>query len=352
MPQVKNPCLGKVSLQDLSDSSSGNISPVKLEKFLRNVVDLSVEKHGIRPDALVKVVYDGELLVLTQEQADHLLQDPVYRNEILDDLRIAVERALKGDAACVRQELMVMIMMARMTLDQFRRNANINQIEIVRQYPILERTEKEADRIVKEIELMSSRIDRVRSQHPIIAEYETKIGQMVAMQQSADLLGAKQIAKELRSKKKHYLFCCRAIEPDIKGIQFRRLDLQRIKRRVLSIHQYLLEQKVEHVQIEMDTLQGRIKLHNSGQDIESIGSMSFEKTADPLLDLERLLQSLQNRNASTIPVDAFAKNGPVAYGSESVGPKTVMNLLLRENIDQGKPGAQRIGMVTLNRRRA
>lgn len=290
-------CVGKISLHDLSGEDGKEISTERLEEFLGSMLDLSCEHHGVRPDALVKVIYDGELLVLTQEQADHLLQDPVFGGDTLNELRSAVERALKGEAAIVRQELMVLVMMARMTLDQFRKNPKIDQVEIIRLYPVLERTEKEADKILKEIEDMSNRIDKTRSQHPIISEYETKVGQMVALQQSADLLSAKRIAHELKSKKKHYLFCCRAMEPDIKSIQFRRMDLQKIKKRLLSIHRYLMAQKVDELNIEVDAIKEKIKALSSGQSVDkvSISAATANKTNENLQELEKMLGLLQER---------------------------------------------------------
>lgn len=290
-------CVGRVSLSSLSEGDNQEVSSEKLEEFLESMIDLSSEQHGVRPDALVKVVYDGELIVLTQEQADHLLHDPTYEGETLSDLRTAVERALKGEAAFIRQELMVLVMMARMTLDQFRKDTSIDQVEITRLYPVLERTEKESDKILKEIEDMTNRIEKSRSQHPIISEYETKVGQMVALQQSADLVAAKRIALELKSKKKHYLFCCRAMEPDIKSIQFRRLDLQKIKKRLLSIHRYLLAQKVDGLQIEVDSIKEKIKALSSGQGIEktSLASASADKTNENLQELEKMIHVLQER---------------------------------------------------------
>lgn len=297
MEDNSNQCLGKISLQDLISEDGGELSPEKLEEFLHEVIDLSAEKHEARPDALVKVVYNGELLVLTQEQADHLLQDPLYLGESLAGLRSAVERALKGDAACIRQELLILIMMARMTLDQFKKDNRINTMEIVRQYPLLDRTEKEAKQILREIEEMSERIHIRRSQHPIISDYETKVGQMLALQQSADLHGAKRIALELQSKKKHYLFCCKALEPDVIGIQYRRMDLQKIKKRVLSIHKYLLEQTVDGIQVELDSIKEKIKLLSSGQCANSsTDAADSNRSSDNHLDeLEKLLKKLEER---------------------------------------------------------
>lgn len=292
-------CVGKISLHDLADEEGKEVSPERLEEFLGSMIDLSSEQHGVRPDALVKVIYDGELIVLTQEQADHLLHDPTFEGDSLNDLRTAVERALKGEAAFIRQELMVLVMMARMTLDQFRKDEKIDQVEIIRLYPVLDRTEKEADKILKEIDEMSGRIEKTRSQHPIISEYETKVGQMVAMQQSADLLAARRIAVELKSKKKHYLFCCRAMEPDIKSIQFRRLDLQKIKKRLLSIHRYLMAQKVDGLHIEVDSIKEKIKALSSGQssDKMTISATSTDKTNENLQELEKMLSLLQEREA-------------------------------------------------------
>ncbi len=290
-------CVDRVSLHSLSDENSGDVSFEKLDRFLNQVVDMSTEKHSIRPDALIKIIYEGELIVLSNEQADHLLQDPTYSGDSLYDLRNAVERALKGDAAFIHQELMVLIMMAKMTLDKFREDPTIDQIEITRQYPVLERTELEAKQIINEIEEMPSRIEKSRSQHPIISDYESKIGQMIAMQQAADLHSAKRIAMELRSKKKNYLFCCRAMEPDIKGIQFRRLDLQKIKKRLVSMHKYLMAQKIDDIHLEVDSIKKKIRSLSGDNSDSSISSISndIDKTSDNLNELEKMSLLLQER---------------------------------------------------------
>jgi hypothetical protein len=372
--QGEDTYVGKISLRDLFDDQNKKLSSERLEGFLENIVDLSLEGHDARPELLVKFIYDGELIILTQEQADRLLKDPSYQGGYLNELRHAVERALKGDVACIRQELIVLVMMARMTLEQFKKESNIDKLEVLRQYPILERTEKEVDKILSDIEDMSRRIEKARSLHPIISEYESKVGQMVNKQMDADLSTARQIAWELQMKKKHYLFCCRSMESDIKGIQFRRLDLQKIKRRLISIHNYLLAQKVNELNIEVDTLKKKIKEQiASGQSIESISNTisSSDPNQENLKELEAMIKVLEEREQQVqsikVQTNVFQKDesmttlvindieSTVCKNSNMVDPTDQIENLTARNkrIEKSKsPGSTKSArMVTLQRRR-
>ncbi len=285
--------IAQVSLQDLFKEDD-EISKEKLERFLTQMVDENNGNQRIDPDALIKVVYDGRLIVMNEKQAESMLNDPTFDGA--RELRLAVTKALKGEPAYIQQELMVLSAMARMTMDHYKSDPQIDKMELNRLYPLLDRTKHETDQILSEIKEMEDHIQKIRSQHPIITEYESKVGEMVGRKQASDLNSAHQIAQELKSKKKNYLFSCRAMQPDLQGIQFRRLDLQKKKKRILRVHRFLTAQKMDGLRMETNKLKEKIQsIKNGAESPPDASSSPMESSLDQLNELSENLKEKEKQ---------------------------------------------------------
>ncbi len=253
-----NGCIAKISFHDLFRDECENASLSKLNDFLTKIVDLSSETHGVSSAALVKIIHNNDLIWLTQQQADQYLQTNRYHDQEAS-LRKAVEKALKGESKCIKQELQVLMTMAELTMEQCRNDPYIDQIEVRRLVPQLKRSQNEIDQAVEDIERLEDHIADTRKSQPQIVNYEKKVGELLEHKHNGQWDKARQIARELEKKKTQYLLNCRAIEPDLNSINYRRLDLQKVKKRLLSIHRYLCAQKVDGLEIEINELRKRMK---------------------------------------------------------------------------------------------
>ena len=276
-------CVAKISFHDLFGNEE-QASLKKLNQFLTNVVDLSSETHGVSSAALVRIVHNEELIWLTQEQADRYLQNHRFHgNEA--SLRKAVEKALKGESKYIKQELQVLMTMAELTMEQCRKDPNIDQIEVRRLVPQLKRSQIEIN-----IESLEENIEEVRKQQPQIVNYEKKVGELLEHQNKGQWSSARQVAHELEKKKNQYLLSCRAIEPDLNSISFRRLDLQKVKKRLLSIHRYLCAQKVDGLEIEISELRRRMRTLQS-QPADKPATQAPEATFD--FEMQKISEQIE-----------------------------------------------------------
>lgn len=248
-----------VSLASFFDKNQ-NLLQSRLDSFLDTVIDLKAMRHGIRPDTLIRVVHGGEIHWFTQEQADHYLR--LAAGEA--DFKRAIEKALKGETKWIRQELAVLLEIADRTLKRFRGDPGVDNAEVNRIGAVLEKSRTEMERTFEAIAAHEEHIESIRSKNPFIRQYEILAGQFLDMRRNGREREAARIAHLLIREKNAYLINCRSIAPDQLSIQLRRIDLQKIKKRMLGMYRYLVEQKVGGLQWEIDSLKRSLEAGGGG----------------------------------------------------------------------------------------
>lgn len=284
-----------IQLNDLCDPKTGEIQPDKLDRFLNECAESIDATYSARPDMLVKIIHNGELLILSHEQADHILKDPTYNNESMSELKQSIERALKGDAHIIKQEIEVLTHMARNLLTRFEQDTQVNQMEVKRLKPMLHRCDSEATTLVSDCMTLSDHIETARAQNPIISEYETKVSQMLQCQEQADLKTAKKLASQLASEKKNYLYAIRSIQPDFQSLQYARLQLQKIKKRIISIQKYILAQKKDLLEEEIERLRSVTTTSQSHEEPSTEQAPSNDAAEKPQISSEEKIEQLMNK---------------------------------------------------------
>ncbi|MDP8242896.1 MAG: hypothetical protein P9L94_02360 [Candidatus Hinthialibacter antarcticus] len=324
-------CVAKVSFHELFGDENEHASLEKLNQFLTSVVDLSSETHGVSSAALVKIVHNNELIWLTQEQADRYLQNHRFHGQEAS-LRKAVEKALKGESKFIKQELQVLMTMAELTMEQCRKDPDIDQIEVRRLVPQLKRSQVEIDNALKDIEELEANIAEVRNQQPQIVNYEKKVGELLEHKSNGQWDSARKIACELEKKKNQYLLSCRAIEPDLNSVSFRRLDLQKVKKRLLSIHRYLCAQKVDGLEMEINELRSRMKsLQGQPGDVQSAPPPEHISQDIEMKKISELLEFDQTLLTSISRQDRLLKSQE--SNTQSVITEIACNVLKKPELD-------------------
>jgi hypothetical protein len=248
-------CAG-ISFEDLCGSSNGSLSMERVEAFLNKIVDIASQQANVNPTALVRVVHNGRVTWMTQEQASEYLQETGSKSNLRKD----IEAALKGDLKNVRQELEILLALGHYTLEKFKENEAIPPDEIKRIEPGLQRRQYEIQEGVNQTSESEAIVNDKRRRNPVIEEFEELMGQLLKVKATGNMEAATEIAKVLALKKKNYILITRSIEPDVKTIYYHRLSLQKTKKRLLHTQNELCSTRQDSLVLELNDLKSSINL--------------------------------------------------------------------------------------------
>ncbi|RJP18285.1 MAG: hypothetical protein C4527_29240 [Candidatus Omnitrophota bacterium] len=251
-----------VSFADIFGSDEVSISFEKVEAFLDQMVVVASEKAKTSPNQLVRLVHNGQVFWMTQQQAAEFLKkgsDP--------DIRKEVEQALRGELKSVRQELEILLAIAFYMLHQYKENSAIPQEEIDRIEPSLRRRQKEIAEGVSSTTESEAILAEKRRRNPLISHYEEKMGEFLNCKARGDLVRAAALAKELALEKKQYVLQSRSIEPDIRTIYYHRLNLQKTKKRLLSTQSDLCSSRQGLLKWEVNELKNNLGMIREELDV-------------------------------------------------------------------------------------
>ncbi len=251
-------CAG-ISFEDLCGSSNGALSMERVEAFLNKIVDIASEQAKVSPTALVRVVHNGRVTWMTQEQASEYLQESGSKSNLRKD----IEAALKGELKNIRQELEILLALGHYTLEKFKENDAIPPDEIKRIEPGLQRRQYEIQEGVNQTSESEAIVNDKRRRNPVIQEFEELMGQLLKVKSTGNMEAATEIAKVLAVKKKSYILITRSIEPDVKTIYYHRLSLQKTKKRLLNTQNELCSTRKDSLVLELNDLKNSINLVQS-----------------------------------------------------------------------------------------
>lgn len=262
--------LAGISFDEIFGANADGISFERVEAFLDKAVKVASDKSNQNPYQLVRVVHNGKVQWMTQAQAADFLSADTSEDEMRHD----VERALRADLKFIRQELEILIALARYTLDQFKSKEAIEVKEIERIEPSLKRRQRELSDGVNETAESEAILVQKRKRAPLLEEYEQLMGEFIHEKSINNMQRASQLAHELSMRKKKYLLLSRSIEPDVKTIYYHRMNLQKTKKRILNTQNDLCKTRQDTLQFEVDDLQNRIK--SVKDDISSAEGLALE----------------------------------------------------------------------------
>lgn len=233
--------LANISLEDLLGGDIESLSLDELERILNNAVRDSVNASSKDPNSLVRVVNNGHVTWMTTDQAREMVGESEQNQD--EDLKNALEFALRGDSRILGMELQVFMTLAWTTLKRYRDKGLIPQSEIQRSEPNLSRVARTLNYTLGELKRIEDSIDEFRSKHPVINEFETRMAQLLTHQKQGEADRAHEIARELAAIKSKYVRLSRGLQSDMNDSYHQRLELQRQKKSVLSWHKYLAAQR-------------------------------------------------------------------------------------------------------------
>jgi len=283
-----------ISFQHLFGDSVGELSMERVEAFLSKVVEIASEQARVDPNALVRVVHDNRITWMTQEQASEFLKSTSESATLRQD----IEAALKGKLIHIRQELEILLALARYTLDKFKTHELIPAEQIQRLEPSLQRRASEIKDGVSQTAESESLVEEKRRRNPIIGQFEEMMGRFLQAKSKGNLQEAAHLAKSLEASKKHYVLFTRSLEPDIRTIYYHRLNLQKTKKRLLQTQNQLCYTRKDSLVLELNELKKNIlsvKQQTQQAELDGQGSAETAIRRQDLFDLSQMKQDLSNK---------------------------------------------------------
>lgn len=253
-----------LNFEEIFGAEQGDISIEKLEEMLEKALAAEASKNDVNPNSLVRIVHDGEVIWVTSAQAAEFLQEDSASGDEAS-LKKNVERALKGDRKLLRQELRLLLAMARTTFERYREGEKINAKIAERTALALDRRESEINTTFHELDQVETKIEGYRQKQPVIAKYEEQMGELLNAQQEGDLDKARTLAGQLVENKRQYVLLSRALQPDVNESYFNRLEGQKTKKKILGTQQVMVSGRGENLKVELKQIQGRYKELGSKQ---------------------------------------------------------------------------------------
>ena len=212
------------------------------------------KKKKVPSDSLVKVIHHGRVTWFTAEEAQRLIADLDDDNKREASFKANLEKALRGSSRTLAEEIRVLFNLSIQTLFQ-RIEEGIVEDEQAEQYTtsLRRRFEEAEDNIEDLLDIEADLTARKRAE-PVFASYEKKLAEMMRYQKTGNFAEAAVLAKQLMNEKKHYLLRSRALEPLTYAAYYYRLDLQKIKSRVLDTQRQLCEMRDSLVKNELQKL--------------------------------------------------------------------------------------------------
>ncbi|MBI1389871.1 MAG: hypothetical protein GC154_15635 [bacterium] len=239
-----------ISFTDLLGGEDQPFSLDRVEVFLDKIMAAIADRVQINPNQLVRVVHRGKVVWMTQDQAVNFLDT----GEEGDSLHHDVQSALKADLRIIRQELEILLALATYTLGKYKQLDAISPEDFARIEPSLARRQREISDGVAQTAESEAILHEKRRRNPLLDEYEDMMGRFLNAKSNGQMDEALKLARELAGKKKNYLLLTRAIEPDIRTIQYHRLNLQKTKKRILNTQGDLCSTRIDALQLELNDL--------------------------------------------------------------------------------------------------
>lgn len=283
-----------IMFSDLVGDGQEGLTMERVESLLSRVTQGVSERAQVEPYKLVRVCHDGRIVWMTQSQASEFLDQPDNDNK----MKREVQRALQGELMLIRQELEILLALAQYTLNHFKQTQAIGEKEISRIEPMLSRRKHEINESFSETAQHEMILAEKRRRNPLLDEYEELMGKFLNEKASGNHQIAVEFAKQLAAKKKKYLLLARAIEPDIRTVHYYRLNLQKLKKRLLNSQNDICSTRMDFLQIEIKALQSalsNVKQQISDAEAQGPGSATHEIIKMSLSEGEAVQQKIEDK---------------------------------------------------------
>ncbi len=239
--------------------SDADLSIQRYEEFWERARPETAQKKGVNPNQLVRFVHNRKVHWITQDEANTYLQLANDEDKRENAVKKEIKRALRGETKSVGDELSVLLAISSSILNRYKREDAIPESEIRRIEPTLHRRFQEVKNNVDCLNEVEDVILNKRKKEPIFDEYENMLGEMMNLKRQGKIQEAARLAGELEGKKRQYLILSRSIEPDVYTNYYYRMELEKCKKRILTIQKYLTSQRENSLEEEIKELRSGLQ---------------------------------------------------------------------------------------------
>ncbi|MFH1738770.1 MAG: hypothetical protein ABIH23_07160 [bacterium] len=213
-----------------------------------------IKKRNVAEDDLVKVIHKGRVMWFTPAEARRLLEDCEDEGKSAASFKANLEKALRGSSRSLADEIRVLFNLAIATLSQRIEEGIVKDEQAEDMTNSLRRRFEIVEENIEELLGLEKELTERKRSEPIFASYEKKLAEFMRLQKSGETLAAAALAKQLVQEKKHYVIRSRSLEPLTYAAYYYRLDLQKLKGRVLDTQRQLCDMRDSIVQHELQQL--------------------------------------------------------------------------------------------------
>ncbi len=305
---------GDVGFGDIfGGEDQSDLSVEKFDDFWDRARPIEAKKKGIDPNQLVRFVHNGKIHWITQDEASTYLQLANTEDKKENAVKKEIKRAMRGETQSLSDELNVLLAISASTLNRYKRDDSIAEEEVRRIEPTLQKRFQEVEQNVGNLRDVEGIVSQKRKKEPIFDEYEQKLGEMMNLQRMGKTAEAAQLAQELAAKKRQYVIMSRAIEPDVYTTYHYRMELQKCKKRVLSIQKYLAAQRENSLESEIEDLKSDLRVLEKEKDdqeglLERGVSIDHEKYQRNIEQIEETQEKIAD---DQIQLESLAKESKI-----------------------------------------
>lgn len=286
-----------VSFDQIFGNGADGTSFERVEAFLDKVVQVASEQAKQNPNQLVRVVSHGKVTWMTQDQALTFL-----KVNDTEQMKKDIERAIRGDLKVIRQELEILIAIAMYTLDHYKTNQILDEQEIKKLEPSIQRRRRELQDGVSATAQSETLLMEKRKRAPVLNEYENCMAEFLTCKARGNMQHAAELAKWLEINKKKYVLLSRSIEPDVHTIYYHRLNLQKTKKRIINTQNELcisrqgaLKLELDHIQTQLHSVQ-RLTINAEEDGMEmAVGDLKELSKTDATINVKEVQKMLVDK---------------------------------------------------------
>lgn len=254
------------------------------------------QKKGVPSGRLVRVYLNDRVQWLTYEEAKKALASLDDTDESEKAFKSSLEKALQGENTVLADEIRVTLNLAISTLQQRVDERLLEEKDIEQHTTALRRHFENAESSIEELQSTEQEITQRKTEDPVMGKYEALMAQLLIFKKQGDMARAAIIAQELQKGKKQYVLRARTLEPLKYTANYHRLDLQKIKSRVLSVQCELCELRDSVVKFELQRLKGDMSEQTDEDDLwGDLDDPIHDNETDPkVIGLRDELRSLRS----------------------------------------------------------
>ncbi len=272
-----------LSFDDIFGKSQDDVSMRRMEHILEEVLQQTFENASASPHEFVHVVTHDGIQWMTTAQAQALIQSNEENKN--SELQKSIQIAMQGSSKLLAQEHKILFLIAQNTLNRYRLKQLIPLEEVQRCEPNVLRLGRTVCSLLDKLIEVEIRIKEIRETHPVLKEFEQKMGLFLTHQKNGDQQEAQKLAQDLSTLKKRYFVASRGLSSDSNQSMVLRRDLQNQKKSILSWQRYLAAQRAGQLQ---STLQDDRRMIENLQVVFSKSSLDKQLEYNKLLEQKKL----------------------------------------------------------------